>query len=59
MNSCLTCKNRHLACQNVETCEVYRKMKLDIEKAKKAEAKECIVIKTLRRLKTRRVIRDE
>lgn len=24
--TCLNCPNRHLGCQNVNTCEIYRKM---------------------------------
>ena len=24
--TCLNCTNRHIGCQNVDTCEIYRKM---------------------------------
>lgn len=32
--TCKNCKNRHLGCQNVDTCETYRKMREKIETTK-------------------------
>ena len=35
MKSCINCPHRHIACQNIKTCETYRKMLEENEKKKK------------------------
>jgi hypothetical protein len=33
--NCVDCPDRHIACQNIKTCETYRQMMLENEKKKK------------------------
>jgi len=58
MNSCVNCPHRHIACQNIKTCETYRKMLEENEKIKKDIETEKM-FDSQRKLRVRRIAKGE